>query len=69
MTVPWHLTTLEFQRKLKDHLAPDGAMLVNIIDDYVRGGRFLGAYIETARRVFKHVVVFCSTQQAWWTGG
>jgi len=31
-SVPWHLTTLEFQQKLKDLLAPGGMVQVNLID-------------------------------------
>ena len=58
--MPWHLTTIEFQRQLKSHLAPGGVVLTNIIEDFHAGGRFLGAYIETARRAFRHVLVFCT---------
>lgn len=61
LAVPWHLTTLEFQRRLRDRLAEGGLVLTNIIEDYQAGGRFLGAYIATARRVFKHVRVFCTS--------
>ena len=57
LSVPWHLTTLEFHRQLKRHMKPDGLLLANIIDNYVKAGGFLGAYIETARKVFKHVHV------------
>jgi spermidine synthase len=66
LAVPWHLTTVEFQRKLRDHLAADGVVLTNIIEDFHAGGRFLGAYIATARKVFKHVFVFCT--YAWGVG-
>ena len=44
-SVPWHLTTLEFQRKLKELLSPDGVLQVNLIDVYPRAeypGRPLG---------------------------
>jgi len=59
LSVPWHLTTLEFHQKLRGRLKPDGVLLANIIDDVEAGGAFLGAYVETVRRVFKHVYVFC----------
>lgn len=36
-SVPWHLTTLEFSRKIKELLTPqEGVYLVNIIDIYPR---------------------------------
>ena len=60
LAVPWHLTTIEFQHKLRNHLADGGVVLTNIIEDFHAGGRFLGAYIATARRVFRHVLVFCT---------
>lgn len=59
LSVPWHLTTLEFNQKLAMHLAPDGAYLVNIIDDF-ESGLFLGAYAETLKKSFKNVYVFCT---------
>lgn len=58
--MPWHLTTIEFQRKLRDHLTGNGVVLTNIIEDFHAGGLFLGAYIATAREVFRHVFVFCT---------
>ena len=63
LSVPFHLTTLEFSRKVARHLKPDGAYLVNIIDDF-RYGKFLGAYVLTLQKVFKHVYVFTTN-----TGG
>jgi spermidine synthase/MFS family permease len=33
-SVPWHLTTKEFNDKLAQMLAPDGVYMINIIDDY-----------------------------------
>lgn len=57
LSVPWHLTTYEFSRKLHEHLKPDGAFLVNVIDDWDYG-LLLGAYVNTLRKVFKHVSVF-----------
>ena len=60
LTVPWHLTTVEFHRKLQRLLRPGGVLLTNIIDDYETAGLFLGAYVETVRRVFRHVYVFCT---------
>jgi hypothetical protein len=59
LSVPFHLTTLEFNRKIARLLAPGGVYLVNLIDDY-KFGRFLGAYVLTLRKTFKHVHVFCT---------
>lgn len=58
-SVPWHLTTLEFNRKIAAHLKPDGAYLMNVIDDY-RSGEFLGACYVTLRKVFPYVYIFCT---------
>jgi spermidine synthase len=33
-SVPWHLTTLEFNKKINDMLTPDGVYMINIIDVY-----------------------------------
>ncbi|MBI3831107.1 MAG: fused MFS/spermidine synthase [Planctomycetes bacterium] len=57
LSVPWHLTTYEFSCTLREHLAPGGALLVNVIDDWDYA-RLLGAYVNTLRTVFKHVAVF-----------
>lgn len=35
-SVPWHLTTLEFQQKLKELLTPRGIVQMNLIDIYPR---------------------------------
>jgi MFS family permease len=57
-SVPWHLTTRQFNEKIKKLLAPGGVYMINIIDDYDYC-RFLGAYVHTARRTFGGVEVFC----------
>lgn len=59
LSVPYHLTTREFNDKLARHLRPDGAYLMNVIDD-IRHGLFLGAVVATLRRTFDHVHVFCT---------
>jgi MFS family permease len=58
-SVPWHLTTLEFNEKMKSLLAPDGVYMINIIDNF-KHSKFLGAYAETARKSFATVAVFCT---------
>ncbi len=62
LSVPHHLTTVEFQRKLAERLKPHGVFMQNLIDDYQRGGFFLGAYMLTLKEVFKHVYVVCTSR-------
>ena len=52
-SVPYHLTTHEFNRRVQAWLAPDGIYMVNIIDG-VRGD-FLRAYTHTLHQTFEHV--------------
>jgi spermidine synthase len=62
LSVPYHLTTREFTGKLRTLLKPSGVYMINIIDIYREGlGRFLGAFVNTARRSFPNVYVFSST--------
>ena len=78
-SVPWHLTTREFNDKVSALLAPDGVYMINIIDLYLsdaqaeeqgkttaearKTGAFLGAWLHTARKTFPHLYVF-GTQRA-----
>ena len=62
LSVPHHLTTVEFQRKLAGCLKPHGVLMQNLIDDYQRGGFFLGAYMLTLKEVFKHVYVVSTSR-------
>jgi MFS family permease len=93
-SVPWHLTTKEFNDKVAGMLADDGVYMINIIDVYESDAKieervdrelkkldpstpadrerlekaerrhadrytgFLGAWVETARKTFKHVYIF-----------
>lgn len=56
LSIPYHLTTLEFNQKLKETLKPDGFFLANIIDNPKRGA-FLRPYVNTLRKVFPHVTI------------
>jgi len=51
LSIPYHLTTLEFNRMLANLLKPDGMLLANMIDSYERG-LFLPSYIRTLEEVF-----------------
>ena len=55
-SVPYHLTTLEFNDRVKDLLKPGGLFVVNIVDN-LNTGRFLRAYVNTLSRTFRHVYV------------
>jgi spermidine synthase len=56
VAIPYHLTTLEFDRMVRRALKPDGVLMANIIDDFDRG-EFLRASLNTLRQVFDHVYV------------
>ncbi len=60
-SVPWHLTTFEFNEKIKKLLAPGGVYMINIIDNY-KYSQFLGAYVRTAGKTFDGVAVFCTAE-------
>lgn len=55
LSVPWHLTTVEFTEQVADVLRPDGLYLVNLIDR--ASLRFLRAELATLGEVFPHVAV------------
>ncbi|MBI3977228.1 MAG: fused MFS/spermidine synthase [Chloroflexi bacterium] len=54
LSVPYHLTTLEFGRLVRDHLTDDGVYLVNVVDNF-KTGQFVRAFVNTLREVFPHV--------------
>ena len=56
-TVPYHLTTLEFDLKLRELLSPDGVYMINVLDIY-ESGQFLGAVLNTFQKTFPHVYAF-----------
>lgn len=57
LSIPYHLTTVEFNRIVAARLKDDGIYLTNIIDKF-DGGEFLRAYANALRAVFPHVYVF-----------
>jgi MFS family permease len=59
VSVPYHLTTLEYNKLVEATMKPDGMYLSNIIDNYYIGS-FLPHYIHTVRQVFEHVYLFSS---------
>jgi hypothetical protein len=52
-SVPYHLTTQEFNERVHTWLEKDGLYMVNIIDGAY--GRFLRAYVYTLQQSFRHV--------------
>lgn len=67
VTVPFQLTTLEFNEKLSQLLAPDGVYMLNLVDAK-DSGEFVGSTINTLKQTFPHVKVF-STFDGRSTGG
>jgi spermidine synthase len=63
LSVPYHLSTVEFQRKLAARLSSRGVLMQNLIDDLRTGGLFLGAYMLTLKEVFEHVYVITTERQ------
>lgn len=51
ISIPYHLTTVEFYRMCAGLLKPDGILMANIIDSLERG-LFMPAYIRTLEEVF-----------------
>jgi spermidine synthase/MFS family permease len=54
ISVPYHLTTFEFDRNVRQLLRDDGFYLMNVIDRF-NGGGFLASVVRTLREVFPHV--------------
>ncbi len=56
---PFHLTTYEFNEKVRRLMSPEGVFMANVIDVY-RSGRFIGAMINTVEQSFPHVYAISS---------
>ncbi len=52
-SVPYHLTTKEFNDQVRNWLAPGGMYVMNIIDG--PNGEFVRAYVNTLRQTFHYV--------------
>jgi spermidine synthase len=61
-SVPYHLTTHEFNQRVHAWLSPGGLYLVNLIDGTQHD--FLRAYVHTLRQTFRHVYV-APTSENW----
>jgi spermidine synthase len=60
-STPFHLTTLEFDRLVKNNLSENGIYMINIIDDF-QNGQYIPSFIHTLKQVFKHVSLFTSSE-------
>jgi len=60
-SVPYHLTTKEFNDLVKASMEDDGIYLVNIVDNYSHG-RFMASFIHTLRQTFNNVYLFTMTE-------
>ena len=56
VSVPYHLTTLEFNEQIDGLLKDEGIYMVNVVDK-LHSGRFLRAFVNTLQRSFPHVYV------------
>jgi spermidine synthase len=61
LSIPYHLTTMEFDQSLKRLLKPDGFYLALVIDK-LRGGKFMPAYTDTVLRVWPAVQVLSDAE-------
>jgi len=57
VTVPYHLTTLEFNRRVKTSLRPNGLYMITMIESGTNG-KYLRAYVHTLRKTFKNVLLY-----------
>ena len=61
-SVPYHLTTHEFNQLVRRHLTDDGIYVLNLIDGADRP--FVGAFLRTLRQTFDYLY-FIPTSQNW----
>jgi spermidine synthase len=62
-SVPYHLTTLEFNHDVRRLLDDNGIYVVSIVDQ-MYSGRFLKAYVNTLQRIFPYVYIML--EEALW---
>ena len=62
LTVPWHLTTVEMLRAIRDRLTPRGLYVLNLID--LPPLRFGRAEAATLGEVFEHVALIATPPMA-----
>lgn len=62
VSVPYHLTTLEFNEHVRSLLTDEGMYVVNVVDKMHDGG-FLRAFVNTLQATFPHVYVLRANQE------
>ena len=62
VSVPYHLTTLEFNEMVFELLSEDGVYAINIVDK-MHSGRFLRSVVATLQETFPHVYVMRDNTQ------
>jgi spermidine synthase/Tfp pilus assembly protein PilF len=60
-SVPYHLTTKEFNDKIAQILTDDGVYMINLIDAY-NSGLFLGTVVKTLEQTFSHIYVIAENE-------
>jgi spermidine synthase len=61
LSIPYHLTTQEFDQAIQHVLKPDGFYLALVIDK-LRGGKFLPAYANTVETVWPSVELLADSE-------
>ena len=61
VSVPYHLTTLEFNEQVRGLLTDEGMYVVNVVDKYHSGG-FLRSMVTTLQATFPHVYLFADSR-------
>src|SRR5258708_39402551 len=61
LSIPYHLTTREFDQQLKRLLKDDGFYLALVIDN-LRGGKFMPAYTSTVLQFWPAVKVLADAE-------
>jgi len=58
LSVPYHLTTREFNEQIRGLLKEKGIYAVNVVDK-LHSGQFLRAYVNTLQQAFPYVYLIC----------
>ena len=64
VSVPYHLTTLEFNEMARGLLAEGGVYAINVVDK-MRSGRFLRSVAHTLQRTFPNVYILRADSDNW----
>ena len=62
VSVPYHLTTKEFNEQVSALMKDDGIYAINVIDK-LHSGRFLRAFVNTLEKTFTHVAIIRDVPQ------